>query len=158
MEGQRVHEYTVEVGPDGMPHARLGKVHNLITFIREGSEKVHYLDGRWVNDGGREVPETLVSDVMRQTVADLPFDPTRNMDPDVIQNCEFCDESMPSREYARHLVEAHIRTPRQQQLTNDNTSGVDWVVPTPVSRETIDPTPRATIAGRSVSGSGKRSE
>ena len=30
MENQKVHEYTVETGPNGLPVARLGRVHNLI--------------------------------------------------------------------------------------------------------------------------------
>lgn len=108
MEAQKVHEYTVETGPNGMPIARLGKVHNLVTFILSGKEKLHYLDGKWVDDGKNPVPLEDVPQAYIDAISAIPFTPDRYSH-DIMIPCEFCDESQPSKQYARHLVDKHIR-------------------------------------------------
>lgn len=108
MEGQRVQEYTVEIGTNGLPVARLGKVHNLITFVRADAQKVHFLDGKWVDDGRNPIPLEQVPEEYQHAVAAIPFTPDRQTT-DVLVNCEFCEFTGPGREYARHLANVHIR-------------------------------------------------
>lgn len=108
MENQRVHEYSVQTGPNGLPIAQLGKVHNLITFVESGKQKIHYLDGKWVDDGANEIPLDQVPMHLREAVAKIPFDPIREGTPDVLINCEFCEFTGPGRDYAKHLVEKHV--------------------------------------------------
>lgn len=112
MENQRVHEYSTEVGPNGLPQARLTKTHNLITFIKSGAEKVHYLDGRWVDDGGNDVDESVIPDDLKVQAHAIPFKQAGFRDADVLVNCEFCAYTGPSREYAEHLAEKHIKAAR----------------------------------------------
>lgn len=109
MQGQKVHEYSVEVGPNGLPVARLGRVHNLITFGTAGERNVHYLDGNWVDDGGNPIDPDTVSQDYKDKAAALPFTPQHESAPDVFINCEFCDWADASRQYARHLSDRHIR-------------------------------------------------
>lgn len=109
MEGQKVHEYTVEMGTNGLPVARLGVVHNLITFISSGAPKLHYFDGRWVDDGGNAVPDENVPEEAKRQVATIPFDGSTDRTPDVMHDCEFCKWSGGLRQYARHLADSHIR-------------------------------------------------
>jgi hypothetical protein len=108
MQGQKVQEYSVETGPNGLPVARLGQVHNLVTFIEGGRAKRHYLDGRWVDDGGNELPETDITDEMRAKVAAIPFKPNAAHQEQVLIHCEFCPETLPSGDYATHLAK-HVR-------------------------------------------------
>lgn len=108
MENQRVHEYSVQTGPNGLPIAQLGKVHNLITFVESGREKLHYLDGKWVDDGQNEVSLDRVPQHIRDAVAKIPFNPVREGTPDVMLNCEFCEYSGPGRDYAKHLIDKHV--------------------------------------------------
>lgn len=108
MQGQRVQEYTTEMGLNGLPVARLGKVHNLVTFINSGQPKLHYLDGKWCDDGGNEIPLDKVPLDAQHQVRSIPFTPDRR-DADVVVNCEFCEWTAGSREYAKHLTEKHIR-------------------------------------------------
>lgn len=109
MQGQKVQEYNTEV-VNGMPVARLTKTHNLITFVKGGSEKIHYLDGRWVDDGGHQIDESVVPQDYLAQVRAIPFKPTGLRDAAVLVNCEFCQWDGPSTEYAKHLGNAHIRT------------------------------------------------
>lgn len=112
MEAQRVHEYMVETGPNGLPVARLGRVHNLITFVAAGNQKIHYWDGRWVDDGKNPIDPNDVPQAYKDAVASIPFNPNRDQTPQVLIQCEFCNESpegIPSGDYARHLAERHIR-------------------------------------------------
>lgn len=108
MEGQKVHEYSVEIGTNGLPIARLGKVHNLITFVRADAQKVHYLDGKWVDDGKNQLPIESIPQEFQDAVATIPFTPDRAQT-DVLVNCEFCEFTGPGKEYARHLANVHIR-------------------------------------------------
>lgn len=117
MENQKVHEYTVVRGPAG-PVAQIGKVHNLITFVQGGHGKVHYYDGRWVDDGGNALDPKEIPDHFKKQVELIPFRPTDYTDrgPDVLIPCEFCDpkapindEGVPSREYAQHLIRYHMQ-------------------------------------------------
>ena len=108
MENQRVHEYAVETGPNGLPIARLGIVHNLITFTESGKEKLHYLDGKWVDDGQNPVDPDTVPQHIKDAAASLPFNPVRDGTPDILINCEFCTFTGPGREYAKHLIEKHV--------------------------------------------------
>lgn len=109
MENQRVHEYSVMTGSNGLPVAQLGKVHNLITFVVSGQEKIHYLDGKWVDDGKNPIDPDTVPDHFKRQVAEIPFNPVRDGTPDVLVNCEFCEFSGAGREYAKHLIDKHIR-------------------------------------------------
>src|SRR5882724_4939712 len=113
MENQRVHEYTVETGANGLPVARLGSVHNLITFVTGGSQKIHYLDGRWVDDGNHPIPEDQVPDEIKRQAREIVFNPGFKADAQTLVNCEFCSSQFPSGQYARHLTNDHIR-PRAQ--------------------------------------------
>jgi len=110
MQGQKVHEYSTEVGPMGLPVAKLSKTHNLITFIKGGSEKVHFLDGRWVDDGGNAVDESVIPEDFKEQARSIPFKPTGFRDSAVLVNCEFCGWDGASTEYPKHLANAHIRT------------------------------------------------
>jgi hypothetical protein len=108
MENQKVHEYTVETGSNGLPVARLGRVHNLITIGHDGEQFI-YLDGRWVNGGGRPVdPEVIPPEVKAKAEA-VPFKPQAGQNEQILLNCEFCTEILPSGEYAKHLAAKHIR-------------------------------------------------
>jgi hypothetical protein len=110
MENQKVHEYSIETGANGLPVARLGRVHNLITFITAGSPKLHFYDGRWLDDGGHEVPDENIPPAARQAAESIPFDGRLDKSPDVLIQCEFCPDDMPSRQYAKHLADKHIRS------------------------------------------------
>jgi hypothetical protein len=102
MENQKVHEYTVSTGPNGLPAAQLGKVNHLVTFIQGGLGKIHNLNGRWVNDGNIPIDESLIPEHIKQQFEAIPFDGRVDRTPDVFVNCEFCAYSGPSREYAKH--------------------------------------------------------
>jgi hypothetical protein len=97
----------------GLPQARLGKIHNLITFIRSGFPKLHFLDGRWVDDGGNEIPESEVPAECKDQATALPFTPAVDFEGDVYRQCEFCTYEGPGREYADHLAKTHIRPAAQ---------------------------------------------
>jgi hypothetical protein len=119
MQSQKVQEYTTETGPSGLPIARLGAVHNLITFVRGGSEKIHFFDGQWKDDGGNLLdPDSVPTDLKEQAAA-IPFKPHFGSQEQVLINCEFCTEVVASGEYARHLTDKHIRgavkTPRDPE-------------------------------------------
>lgn len=109
MEGQRVQEYTTETGPNGLPVARLGRVHNLITFVRGGSEKIHYHDGDWVDDGKNKIDPESVPQELKDAVAAIPFKASYSTNEQVLINCEFCIEVLASGDYAQHLTNKHIR-------------------------------------------------
>lgn len=109
MENQRVHEYSVQTGPNGLPIAQLGITHNLITFCESGKDKIHYLDGKWVDDGQNPIDPETVPQHMKDQVSRIPFDPSRgNAGPDVLINCEFCEFTGPGKEYAKHLIDKHV--------------------------------------------------
>jgi len=108
MENQKVHEYSVQTGANGLPIAQLGITHNLITFTESGKQKIHYLDGKWVDDGQNPIDPADVPQHMKYQVSRIPFNPVRDGTPDVLMNCEFCEFTGPGREYARHLIEKHV--------------------------------------------------
>lgn len=132
MEGQRVQEYQIETGPNGMPIAKLGKVHNLITFVEGGKQKVHYLDGRWVDDGGNALDPDSVPDSYKEQVKAIPFKPDRH-EASVLLHCEFCDQPIASRDYARHLVDTHIRNGKSATADPETGAG-----------QTVEPTAAVT--------------
>ena len=110
MENQKVHEYVVEKS-GGRPMARVGRVHNLITFIEAGMPKRHYFDGKWVNDAGLVLDESKIPPHLKKQAEELPFNAMEfaQRTPDVLQSCEFCPTELPSREYAAHLISDHMR-------------------------------------------------
>lgn len=108
MENQRVHEYSVQVGANGLPIAQLGLTHNLITFCESGRQKIHYFDGKWLDDGGNDIPLDTIPEYMREQVSRIPFNPVRDGMPDVLVNCEFCEFTGAGREYAKHLIDKHV--------------------------------------------------
>lgn len=131
MENQKVHEYTVETGANGLPQARLGRVHNLITFIRGGNEKVHYLNGKWVDDGKNPIDENTIPDDLKAAAAAIPFKPERDHSSQVLVQCEFCNtfpEGIASGDYARHLIDAHVRPKSNKEPVDAVAPGLDQPV------------------------------
>lgn len=116
MQNQKVQEYSIEAGPNGLPAARLSKTHNLITFVKSGSEKVHYLDGRWVDDGGNALDEAAIPQDYKDEVTRIPFKPTGFRDATVLVRCEFCGWDGPNTDYPKHLGDAHIRAARASEI------------------------------------------
>ena len=114
MENQKVHEYTVETGPNGLPVARLGRVHNLIMVGFEG-EIYESLDGRWVRANGQADTRVIPEEVKARVEAVAP--PTGyGSAVQVLMHCEFCPDILASGEYAKHLANKHVRP----ALSNDN--------------------------------------
>ncbi len=152
MEGQKVHEYGVEAGPNGLPVARVTRVRNLITFVREGSQKLHYLDGQWVDDGKNPIDEKDVPEELKEQVKNIPFRSGYGSEADVLKNCEFCPDQMPSREYAEHLAAKHIRvltsgkpTPASEPAVEEPVVEKDDEVPPPPPADA----PKKPFGGRS---------
>lgn len=108
MQNQKVHEYEVTAGPNGLPVAQLTRTHNLITFVKGGSEKVHFLNGRWVDDGGNPLEDAAIPQDYKAAVEALPFAPKGIREADILVNCEFCEWIGPRLDYAKHLSQKHI--------------------------------------------------
>lgn|SRR5439155_17571387 len=107
-EGYKVHEYTVETGPSGLPIARIGRIRPHTTYGFNGAEYYNW-DGKWVNAACVEVsPDTIPDEIKRQHSLKEPPDLTGTV-ADVLVFCEFCPDQMPGKGYARHLADKHIR-------------------------------------------------
>jgi len=115
MENQKVHEYVIETGANGLPVARLGKVHHLVTVGYNGVEYT-YLDGRFVKGNGQQMDQSTVPDEVVARVKEVPFKGAYGHVEQQLINCEFCADILASGQYARHLADKHVR-PAQ---TNDN--------------------------------------
>jgi hypothetical protein len=109
MQNQKVQEYTVRPNASGLPVAELGHVHDLRTFVRSGSAKIHWLDDRFVSDNGDTIPSEDVPQEIKDAVASMPFKSGKPGEvTHVYQDCEYCMWSGVRQEYADHLVKAHV--------------------------------------------------
>ncbi len=108
MENFKVHEYTVETGPAGLPIARLGRVRPLVIIGLSGEEWNNY-DGKWVNAACVPIDPDTVPQAAKDIYAKKQRPDLSGTTADTLWNCEFCPAQMPSRQYPEHLANIHIR-------------------------------------------------